>query len=279
MSTASTSTPLPGSNRPDWSDHRPRAPWILAGATNKSANASKGKSHTPWIAGKAGSETFQFRGFVKSRSVAPVSVTVHDPPLFMGRLISERLTSNGIEVSTVQRVPDDEQYPLGILIEPVISTPIIPLVEYCNEESQNLYAEALLKRTVFARTGRPGNWEEADTVMKSIIREHLGSASGGMLRGVVFDDGSGLSRENRINAALATAWLTKLQSDSDFGEAFVKSLAEGGREGTLKRRFPEYMPNGAVVEAKSGYINGVSCLSGYVSFPKRQALRLQRACQ
>ena len=27
------------------------------------------------------------------------------------------------------------------------------------------------------------------------------------------------------------------------------------------------MPNGAVVDAKSGYINGVSCLSGYVSFP------------
>lgn len=259
--------PVPGSSRPDWSNHRPRSPWIYSTAKNKSTNARKGESHTPWIAGKAGSDTFQFRGSVKTRSVSPVSVTVKDPPLFMGKLISDRLINGGIKVLSIQRVPDQEQYLKSTLIEPVISTPLLPLIEYCNEESQNLYAEALLKRVVYQRTGRPGSWSNADSAMKSIIREHLGADSQTMLRGVLFDDGSGLSRKNRINAALTTAWLAKLQSDPTCGEAFVESLAEGGREGTLKRRFPEYLPNGAVVDAKSGYINGVSCLSGYVSFP------------
>ena len=259
--------PAPGTNRPNWNTHRPRSPWILEQATNKSTNARKSDSHTPWIAGKAGSNIFQFRGAVKTRSIAPVSVTVEDPPIFMGRLISNRLNEAGVTISLVQRVNDEEEYPKGTLIEPIISTPLMPVVEHCNEESQNLYAEALLKRTVSSRTGRPGSWADADHVMKSIIREQFGPDAESMLGGVFFDDGSGLSRKNRINAALTTAWLTRLQSDSEFGEGFVDSLAEGGREGTLKKRFPEHMPNGAVVDAKSGYINGVSCLSGYVSFP------------
>ena len=258
--------PVPATPRPDWSEHRPKSPWIYERAKNSSANAKKGQSHAPWIAGKAGADTFQFRGTIKHRSGAPVSVTVQDPPVFMSRLITDRLNDAGISVSQIRRVGETERYEEGTIIEPIISTPILPLVEHCNEESQNLYAEALLKRTVAKRTGRSGSWEDADMVMKAIIRDQFGLDAEGLLTGVFFDDGSGLSRNNRINAALTTAWLTQLQSE-DFGEAFIDSLAEGGREGTLKRRFPDYMPNGAVVDAKSGYINGVSCLSGYVSFP------------
>ena len=145
------------------------------------------------------------------------------------------------------------------------------VIKRCNEESQNLYAEALLKRTIHAHTGRPGSWKDADETMKTIIRKIIGASATQLLEGVKFIDGSGLSRENKINASLMTAWLCAL-ANKNFGDAFVESLAEGGKEGTLKNRFKTPLPNSAKVEAKSGYINGVSCLSGYVTMKSGERL-------
>lgn len=262
-------TPRAHSPKPDWSLHRPRAPWIVDAATNKSTNATGSKGHAPWFAGKAGQKGFQFRGTIKSGTYAPVEVTVHDPPYFLARLLADRLAAAGVSVAYIDRVADLERLPPGRVIGPIITTPIMRVVKRCNEESQNLYAEALLKRTVHARTGRPGSWNDADATMKSIVAETIGGSAAHLLNGVVFVDGSGLSRENKINASLMTAWLAALTHES-FGDEFVASLAAGGTEGTLRKRFNTPLPNGAKVEAKSGYINGVSCLSGYVTMPTGQ---------
>ena len=256
--------PKPASGKPNWNDHRPRAPWILRQSKNKSKN---GKDNTPWIAGKAGKDTIEFRGIVKQKAITPVPITVHDPPLFFGKLLQNRMKTGDVFIAEVSRINPNAEVPKGKTIEPVISTSLLRVIELCNEESFNLYAESLLKRTVHAKTGRPGSWTEADSVMKKIIIETLGNSCQGLLTGVVFADGSGLSRLNRINAALMTWWLTALQRDPTYGQSFVDSLALGGKEGTLKKRFSKPLPNGAVVDAKSGYINGVSCLSGYVSGP------------
>ena len=262
-------TPRAHSPKPDWSNHRPRAPWIIDAATNKSSNATGSKGHAPWFAGKAGQKGFQFRGTVKGGTFAPIEVTVHDPPLFLARLLADRLAAVALPVSYIDRVADLEPLPPGRVVGPIIATPIMGVVKRCNEESQNLYAEALLKRTIHARTGRPGSWNDADATMKSIITETIGTSAASLLDGVSFVDGSGLSRENMINASLMTAWLAALTHES-FGDKFVASLAAGGTEGTLRKRFKTPLPSGAKVEAKSGYINGVSCLSGYVTMPTGQ---------
>ena len=256
--------PKPAAGKPNWSDHRPKAPWILAQSKNKSKN---GKDNTPWIAGKAGKDPIEFRGIVKQKAITPVPITVHDPPIFFGKLLQNRMKAGDIFINGVSRVDPKAGAPSGTTIEPVIRTSLLRVIELCNEESFNLYAESLLKRTVHAKTGRPGSWDEADAVMKKVIVETLGNSCRGLLTGVVFADGSGLSRLNRINAALMTWWLTALQKDPTYGEAFVDSLALGGKEGTLIKRFSKPLPNGAVVDAKTGYINGVSCLSGYVTEP------------
>ena len=256
--------PKPAAGKPNWDEHRPRAPWIFNGSRNKSKN---GKDNTPWIAGKAGKDPIEFRGIVKQKAITPVPITVHDPPIFFGKLIQNRMRAGDIFIGGVSRVDPQAVKPSGTIIEPVIRTSLLRVIELCNEESFNLYAESLLKRTVHAKTGRPGSWNEADAIMKKIIVDTLGNSSKGLLTGVVFADGSGLSRLNRINAALMTWWLSALQKDPEYGEAFVDSLALGGKEGTLKKRFSKALPNDAILDAKTGYINGVSCLSGYVSQP------------
>jgi D-alanyl-D-alanine carboxypeptidase len=47
-------------------------------------------------------------------------------------------------------------------------------------------------------------------------------------------------------------------------DAYVRSFAEGGSSGTLKKRMAAVPDSLARVWCKTGYIAGTSCLSGYV---------------
>ncbi|MFW6335833.1 MAG: D-alanyl-D-alanine carboxypeptidase, partial [Phycisphaeraceae bacterium] len=65
------------------------------------------------------------------------------------------------------------------------------------------------------------------------------------------------------------AQLAAETADEDVAEAFLSSLAVGGENGTLKRRFRTFDRNTDVL-AKSGYLRGVSALSGYIVRPGEQ---------
>ena len=80
-------------------------------------------------------------------------------------------------------------------------------------------------------------------------------------KGVYIDDGSGLSTENRVTPRLLAGLLCKMREHTDW-EAWRKSLAVGGENGTLKRRFKGTMESKVI--AKTGFIRGVSSLSGYI---------------
>ena len=71
-------------------------------------------------------------------------------------------------------------------------------------------------------------------------------------------------RPSRANPATMPAWLNSFHHDARLGPILINSLAVPGK-GTLKRRFHSVELHGAAVRAKSGYISGVSCLSGYVT--------------
>ncbi|HET6441820.1 MAG TPA: D-alanyl-D-alanine carboxypeptidase, partial [Phycisphaerae bacterium] len=79
--------------------------------------------------------------------------------------------------------------------------------------------------------------------------------------GVVVDDGSGLSKENRLTA-LAVTELLRVMFERQ-GEAFIGTLAVAGRDGSLRSRMRNTAAEGNVY-GKTGYVAGVSALSGYV---------------
>jgi D-alanyl-D-alanine carboxypeptidase/D-alanyl-D-alanine-endopeptidase (penicillin-binding protein 4) len=122
-------------------------------------------------------------------------------------------------------------------------------------ESHNLTAETLVK-TMGAQNQEPGTWKNGLAVM----RETLG-AWGCKEGDYALEDGSGLSRRNRLSPAILTTVLLKMHS-SELGAEFVSSMAVAGRSGTLRRRLTitPYKDN---VHAKTGYIRGASGLSGY----------------
>lgn len=75
-------------------------------------------------------------------------------------------------------------------------------------------------------------------------------------------DGSGLSRSNKIKpSALVT--LLKAMHTTDESRIFYNSLPVGGVNGTLQNRFKGTALQGKV-RAKTGTLNGVRALSGYV---------------
>lgn len=253
-----------GSGRPNWSDMRPNAPWLLANASNKS---NRGKKQTAWIARAPEDNQLSFRGTVKGRFTEPLEVTFHDPAMILARLLADRVEARGVRVRDIGRTKAAAGG-RGQSLGPKIRTPIGPVVERCNEFSQNLYAESLLKRAVHARTGNPGSWEEADPVVKSVARTRLGPDGVGLVAPLVIEDGSGLSKGNRLTADFLTAWLDSFHDDPRLRDEYIRSLSRGGLEndGTLSRRFRD-LPDGYEVDAKSGYVAGVSTLSGFVTSP------------
>ena len=143
--------------------------------------------------------------------------------------------------------------------------PIGPIIEHCNETSQNLYAESLLKRSVHTLTGQPGSWAEADAAIEKIATSRLEQNAPELMEDIHIDDGSGLSRRNLVTTEFLTAWLDSFHDDPQLSEIFIESLARGGEEGTLKSRFSGLRGSSTRVDAKSGFMTGVSCLSGFVT--------------
>lgn len=257
--------PRPG-GRPDIRIIRPEAPWITF--TNRATSATSAEdSNTAWISRPADSNDMTLYGNVK-HAYSPgfaVPITIHDPPQFFADLMRDRLRDAGIDVGSARVAGRSEELPEGKVIGPVVTTPISTIITRCNRDSENLYAEAMLKRLGHELTGEPGSWTNGAAVIRHVVLDRLRDPAA--VARLVVSDGSGLSRDNRVTAQTFTAWLSSFAEDDTLGPVFLDSLATAGKNGTLAKRFRDVDLHGADVRGKSGYINSVSTLSGYVIMP------------
>ena len=188
----------------------------------------------------------------------PYAFAVEDPPLFFGGLLRESLAREGIEVTGSVRlgalVPGAEFRPVAIY-----RTPLVPCLAMANKESLGLAAEALFKRIGARRSpdGRGGSWAGGRAAVSDYLRG-LGLDDADF----VLSDGSGLSRDNRLNAWALTRILLDLRRRPDWA-LFEGTLAVGGEDGTIEDQFRE-KPYRGRVRAKSGYLRAVRALSGVV---------------
>jgi len=77
------------------------------------------------------------------------------------------------------------------------------------------------------------------------------------------DDGSGLSRENRLTANTITKVLLDLYKSKNW-QFYKDSLAVGGMDGTIGKYFEEGKYKGRIF-GKTGYISNVKSFSGLCS--------------
>ena len=227
-----------------------------------SNRASTGRTDSFWI-NRRGPDSLSFHGTVKNRRRTPVQVTLADPPLFLGRVLAERWKDRGIVIGEVDRPEEDARLPRGRVLHRMRTT--LPLVlERTNQDSQNMFAEALLKRMGREITGRPGSFDNGAAAVRIAMQKLLGPR----VSVLKVADGSGMSRDNRVTARFLVELLAAMDKhpDEDVAQTFLSSLAVGGENGTLKRRFREFDPRVDVL-GKSGYLRGVSALSGYLVRP------------
>jgi D-alanyl-D-alanine carboxypeptidase/D-alanyl-D-alanine-endopeptidase (penicillin-binding protein 4) len=248
-----------GVGRPPEITTEPAGDWIeISAGTSKTAS---GGTTNVWLTRAVDANRFQLHGKVATAVKEPVLVTLHDPPDFFGRMLSDRLDKRGIRCGPVRRASDGDVF--GGEVIAVATTHIDDILARCNADSYNLYAEALLKRMGRDVSGEPGSWSNGAAVVRMMITQTVGAGAG---TGTVISDGSGMSRQNRLTPRLMTSWLAALQKRAGIGEAFLASLAGAG-ESTLRNRFEQRAPENTL-QAKTGYIKGVRALSGFLTSPE-----------
>ena len=197
----------------------------------------------------------------------PVAISVPDPVEHFGDRFRQILQTNGITVQQTLTASD----PLpssAIEVAAVNSAPLAKLIAETNQESNNLYAEALL-RTIGANPdsdltdSRTAGLQAMSTTLTT-----LGIAANqyNLL------DGSGLSRQDRASP-MGLVQTLQAMARSPYAKIYQNSLSVAGISGTLKNRFRESLVRGHL-QGKTGYMSGAAALSGYLQPPNFPPLGL-----
>ncbi|MEM9913707.1 MAG: D-alanyl-D-alanine carboxypeptidase/D-alanyl-D-alanine-endopeptidase [Planctomycetota bacterium] len=199
-----------------------------------------------------------------TQTAGPYSRPVDDPRRFLGETLKAHLATHGITVRGDVRLADriDARTAQRSRVIAKHQTPLVDVLGRVNTNSQNMMAEALAKLNGWAHELHQGNDEARGTWAGGHAAAVAFLQSQGIdTQAVVSADGSGLSRENRVSAAVLAQLLETMLTEHEHGEHFLNSLAISGTRGSLVRRLQSL--NGRVY-AKTGTIRRVSTLSGYV---------------
>ena len=188
--------------------------------------------------------------------IGPIDVAIEKPPAFFGYLLFEHLTEAGIKTSgqLIEKIlNNDDNYKTLAEYE----TNIRDCLSRCHKESLGLAAEALLKTiaAVDNPNGKSGSWARGRELISEYLLE-LGIDEDQFY----IDDGSGLSRQNRLSADTLTTVLLDIYNGEN-RQMYKESLAVGGVDGTIAKYFNEEPYKGKIL-GKTGYISGVKSFSG-----------------
>jgi D-alanyl-D-alanine carboxypeptidase/D-alanyl-D-alanine-endopeptidase (penicillin-binding protein 4) len=139
------------------------------------------------------------------------------------------------------------------------SLSLAEIVRLTNKHSSNLMARHLLLTLGKERYGEPATLEKGAAAIGDWARER-----GFDLSNVDIDNGSGLSRSTHISV-LQMAKILSAALHSPFAPEFLASLPLAGMDGTLRSRM-KGAPLGSV-RLKTGHLDGVSGVAGYVKTP------------
>ncbi|MDX1584042.1 MAG: D-alanyl-D-alanine carboxypeptidase/D-alanyl-D-alanine-endopeptidase [Thermoanaerobaculia bacterium] len=226
--------------------------------TIENSSVTRRRGRGVFIGRQPGTNTIIVRGNVRpGGGPTEVPVTVKYPVEYFANVFERILRSNGIELSSDPVIrPRDLRFDWRVI--ETIDSPLAVAIYVVNKQSQNHYAEQLLK-TIGAETEDEGTW----TAGARAIEKWMTSVVGVDPESISIVDGSGMSRENRISAKAFTDLLLYMWNDGSRA-IFVSSLPYSGERSSKLRRRMNREPYSRNVFAKTGYIAKVVGLSGYV---------------
>lgn len=196
---------------------------------------------------------------------APTKITlpVVDPNNFFLRRLRVSLAQQNIRLgdTTVGTGTGTQE------IASIQSPPLSQLIAKTNTDSDNSYAESLLRALAY-RQNRPLSQPSANIGL-DILRQTL-TSMGVDAASYRIVDGSGLSRKNLISPETLVQ-LLKAVERTNYKTEFRASLPIAGQTGTLKNRFRN-TPAVNIVQAKTGTMTGVVALAGHIQPPNYEPL-------
>ncbi len=192
-------------------------------------------------------------------------VAVFDPLRYFGAALKAALAEEGIEITGRVLASSGLPRPDPSLEGTAPSrwrrllthrTDLLTVLEVVNKRSQNFYAESVLK-LLGARLCGSGTWAGGLDAEREFLAE-VGIEEGTYR----LADGSGMSRNNRFTPEQLTTLLHHMFHHR-WGEEYVRTLPYSGERDL---RWSERLADGPYrgnVMAKTGYLSGVSTLSGY----------------
>jgi D-alanyl-D-alanine carboxypeptidase/D-alanyl-D-alanine-endopeptidase (penicillin-binding protein 4) len=230
-----------------------RALTVATGPMQGSLTITRG----PW------SDTLHVGGSVPS-SVDSIlrSLPMTEPVRFAANLFADALRSRGVtiegDVSIVRDSADAAELRANRDLRTIAtwsSPPLRDIVAAILAPSQNWIAEQLL-RTLGAQKGNGGSWNAGLRVERQFLADVVGIDTAALR----MNDGSGMSPQNLV-APEAVVQLLAYARTAPWGADFRTALAKPGQPGTLRSRLTSLAGR---VEGKTGSLNSVNALSGYV---------------
>ena len=199
--------------------------------------------------------TIIIEGDILCNSQVTQKVPLRLPEFYAGALFKTSLRHAGISVfgNVVSGVVPDGIHEIARHLHPIEE-----VVDTMNKPSDNLSAENTLKVIGALKKGVPGSAKNGIFMEKEFL-----STLGMDTTKFSLADGSGVSRHNLFSADHLVQFLVTMDKQPRLFRMFYNSLPIAGIDGTIADRMYTY-PVACNLRAKTGTLNGVSCLSGYV---------------
>lgn len=242
----------------NWSDSIAQQQYQV---NNQAITASSGTPYSLKINGVLGKPIVEIKGKLSIDSQPDIwNLAIINPDHYFLESFRYLLASEGIKVSQGVISNNSLRSLQGTELASIESPPLTFLLKKTNQESNNLFAEVLLRIL-----GRESTYLTGVEAIKKSLTELGVDPSSYQLK-----DGSGLSRQNLVSPQALVQTL-RLMSQIPEGDIYRDSLAVAGVSGTLKGRFLNTFVQGNL-QAKTGTLTGVVALSGYLNIPNYQPL-------
>ncbi|MBA4406280.1 D-alanyl-D-alanine carboxypeptidase/D-alanyl-D-alanine-endopeptidase [bacterium] len=213
------------------------------------------------IVRQRGTNQIMVTGLMKKGSKPVIEhVSISDPTMYFLTVLREVFERKGIVIQgRVGNLNSAENNIIPDDITPLYthrSVPLKTIIKELNKNSNNFYAEQLLK-TIGLEIYNYGTVENGVKACKEIF-----NSMGINPENMVMADGSGLSRLDLVTPRQIVNLLSYMYKNDEFSN-FYESLPIGGVDGTLINRMKRTAAENNV-RAKAGYNDNVSSLSGYL---------------
>jgi len=191
--------------------------------------------------------------------IVNASKDISDPPLYIAKLLRDKLIEAGI---TVGKSAIKGETPLKAAVLAESKMYLKDLIKIINKHSDNFLAECLFKTLGAYSSGKQGNsFYSTQAVLRFLKDNNIYS------EGTSVVDGSGISRYDNVTVGAIVGVLEKMYFDLKNYSDFYNSLSVAGVDGTLRNRMQSSSAENEF-HGKTGTLNGVSSLSGYLKTGK-----------